>query len=193
MKTNGTQMILVRSVLLVLLCLYFLLVFAHPGPAGVSRGMAVPGTGVPAQADRPALHQKGQLTSLQFFNVRRREHQVELEWALTPQNKVSTVIIERKGQDGTFRPIAQVWVNFDGNQETHFRYRDKQASGKKLYYRLQLVPDSGSVEFSPVIRPDQPAANAGLPATRAIPPAEYLVTEPSLAAAFVRGAFIPFG
>ncbi|HEU4574097.1 MAG TPA: hypothetical protein VFS36_03775 [Chitinophagaceae bacterium] len=145
MKTNGTRMVFVRSVLLILLCLYFLLVFAHPRQSIKHIVLQTSlSSGKIGQISR-------QVSKLVFFKGSLSAKAVELQWSLVPDNHISTVVIERKDARQSFKPIAQFWINFDGNKDTNFHYVDKQLSEAACFYRLQLLSDSGRVEVSKVL------------------------------------------
>jgi len=121
MKANGFRTIIIRGVLLILLSLYFLVVFAQKSPNLVS------------------------------FDASRKAENISLQWLLAPSNNLSTVIIEKKLPDTSFREIAQFWVNFDGNTERNFHFTDKKVKTKKAQYRLKLVTDKGEVQYSDIV------------------------------------------
>lgn len=121
MKTNGFRTIILRGVLLVLLSLYFLIVFGQKS------------------------------TNLVSFNANRTADNVSLQWQLASSNHLSTVIIEKKIAADTFQPVAEFWVNFDGNTETNFRFTDKKITKKSMQYRLKLISDKGEVEYSELV------------------------------------------
>jgi hypothetical protein len=122
MKANGTRIIIIRGLLLVLLSLYFIVVF-------------------------------GQSPNLVSFNASKKQENIALQWILTPSNNLSTIIIERKTTDSSFRSIAEFWINFDGNTERNFKYTDKKVKSKKAEYRLKCITADGKVQYSDVILP----------------------------------------
>jgi hypothetical protein len=121
MKANGIRTIIIRGVLLVLLSLYFLVVFGQKSPNLVS------------------------------FDVSYKAENISLQWLLSPSNNLSTVVIEKKLTDNSFQPIAEFWVNFDGNKECNFQFIDKKAKNKGTRYRLKLVTDKGEVQYSDIV------------------------------------------
>jgi hypothetical protein len=121
MKANGIRTIIIRGVLLVLLSLYFLIVFGQKSPNLVS------------------------------FDANRKAENISLQWLLSPSNNLSTVVIEKKLTDNSFQPIAEFWVNFDGNKECNFQFTDKRAKKKEAQYRLRLVTDKGEVQYSEIV------------------------------------------
>lgn len=121
MKANGIRTIVIRGILLILLSLYFLVVFAQKSPNLVS------------------------------FDAVKKEQAVSLQWLLSPSNNLSTVVIEKKLSNNSFQPIAEFWVNFEGNKECNFRFIDKNIKLRKLQYRLKLVTDKGVIEYSEIV------------------------------------------
>jgi hypothetical protein len=121
MKANGIRTIIIRGVLLILLSLYFLIVFGQKSPNLIS------------------------------FNANRKANNISLQWQLAAPNNLSTVIIEKKNTDNTFQPVAEFWVNFDGNTETNFKFTDKKVSKKQEQYRLKLISDKGEIEYSELV------------------------------------------
>ena len=121
MKANGIRTIIIRGVLLVLLSLYFLIVFGQKSPNLVS------------------------------FDASRKSENISLQWLLSPSNNLSAVVIEKKLTDNSFQPIAEFWVNFEGNKECSFHFIDKRAKRKDAQYRLKLVTDKGEVQYSEIV------------------------------------------
>jgi hypothetical protein len=121
MKANGIRTIVIRGVLLILLSLYFIIVFGQKS------------------------------TNLVSFNANRTANNISLQWQLADSNNLSTVIIEKKSEDDTYQPVAEFWVNFDGNTETRFRFTDKKVAKKPVYYRLKLISGTGMVEYSSLV------------------------------------------
>ena len=121
MNANGIRTIIIRGVLLILLSLYFLIVFGQKSP------------------------------NLVLFNASRKADKVSLQWQLASSNNLSTVVIEKKNTDNTFKPVAEFWVNFDGNSETNFKFTDKGTNKKQEQYRLKLISNKGEVEYSELV------------------------------------------
>jgi hypothetical protein len=121
MKASGFRTIVIRSVLLILLSLYFLIVFGQNSPNLVS------------------------------FNANRKANNVSLQWQLAAANNVSTVVIEKKNAGNEFKSVAEFWVNFEGNNTTNFHFTDKAVNKSKGQYRLKLVSNKGDVEYSGLI------------------------------------------
>ena len=70
---------------------------------------------------------------------------------MASSNNLSTVVIEKKNTDNTFKPVAEFWVNFDGNSETNFKFTDKGTNKKQEQYRLKLINNKGEVEYSELV------------------------------------------
>lgn len=120
---NGIRTIIIRGVFFILLSLYFLVVFGQKSPNLVS------------------------------FDVNRQAENFSLQWRLSSTNNLSTVIIEKKMADDSFQPIAEYWVNFEGNKECKFKFTDKKVKEKRVQYRLKLITDKGEVEYSDIMPP----------------------------------------
>ncbi|MES1220809.1 MAG: hypothetical protein ABUT20_35240 [Bacteroidota bacterium] len=95
----------------------------------------------------------GQSPDLVSFNASKKEENIALQWMLAPSNKLSTIIIERKTTDSSFRSIAEFWVNFDGNTERNFKYTDKKVKSKTAQYRLKCIAADGKVQYSDIVLP----------------------------------------
>ncbi|MGC4036298.1 MAG: hypothetical protein QM764_10065 [Chitinophagaceae bacterium] len=121
MKTNEVRTIIIRGVLLILLSLYFIAVFAQKSPNLIS------------------------------FNANLKSQAVSIQWVLSPANNLSTVIIEKKLADNSFQPIAEFWVNFDGNTQKDFHFTDKKSTAKNSQYRLKLITASNEVQYSEIV------------------------------------------
>ena len=93
----------------------------------------------------------GQSPSLVSFNASKKAENIALQWILTPSNNLSTIIIERKTTDTSFKSIAEFWINFDGNKECNFSYTDKKVKSKKAEYRLKCIAGDGKVQYSQVV------------------------------------------
>jgi len=91
----------------------------------------------------------GQSTDVVSFNAARSDGNIALQWQLSPANKLTTVIVEKKTQDNEFSAIAEFWVNFDGNTETKFGFTDKKVKAKTTtHYRLKLISQSGDIKYT---------------------------------------------
>jgi len=135
MKANGIRTIIIRGVLLILLSLYFLIVFGQKSPNLVS------------------------------FDANRKAENISLQWLLTPSNNLSTVVIEKKLSDDSFQPIAEFWVNFEGNKECDFHFTDKRVKTKNAQYRLKLVTDKGEVQYSDIVSASAKSLKQNSPAS----------------------------
>jgi hypothetical protein len=136
MKTNFTNILFIRILLFVLICLYSILVFgqevAHQPTKAVS-------------FHHQQYLEEDELLSGTVINAR-----VQLKWSLATDNSINTVVIEKGYKADAFKQHAIFWVNVDGASPSQFRYADKQESKKSVYYRLKMIDDNGGISYSNV-------------------------------------------
>ncbi|RYG36957.1 MAG: hypothetical protein EOO01_30480 [Chitinophagaceae bacterium] len=136
MKTNFTNILLVRILLFVLICLYSVLVFGqdvahHPAPV-------------------MATHHQQYLAEDELLSGTVINERVQLKWSLSSENSVNTVVIEKGYKTDAFKQHAIFWVNVDGVNPSEFRYADKQDAKKSVYYRLKMIDNNGTISYSNV-------------------------------------------
>ncbi|MGK2861648.1 MAG: hypothetical protein ACSLE0_06915 [Chitinophagaceae bacterium] len=124
MKAKSTQILIVRIILFILVCLYSFIVFGQPS--------------------------NGQNSSLQKFSISANGEKAKLQWTLTSGNNLSTVVIEKGISATELNVCAEFWVNFDGNKETNFQFADKK-SNESAYYRLKMIDAEGKIQYSNII------------------------------------------
>ena len=139
-STKSTQILIVRIVLFILLCLYSFLVFGQSGE--LKNDKFISNTALLSDA----------ASNLQKFSVIANGEKANLQWSLTTGNNVSTVIIEKGKSTDAFKACAEFWVNFDGNTETNFQFADKKINEDALYYRLKMIDTTGKVQYSNILR-----------------------------------------
>ncbi len=125
MKAKSTQILIVRIILFILLCLYSFIVFGQSSDV--------------------------QNSHLQKFSVSSSGEKAKLQWSLTKGNNLSTVIIEKGTTATELNACAEFWINFDGNLETNFQYADKKSSENAFYYRLKMIDADGKIQYSNII------------------------------------------
>lgn len=79
----------------------------------------------------------------------------ELNWQLTEANEAKTVVLERsQSATGDYQPIAEFWVNMEGNSQRSFNYNDASynKNAQALLYRLKITARNGKVQYSQVLR-----------------------------------------
>jgi hypothetical protein len=129
MKTNSTQVLIIRIVLFILLCLYSFLVF------GQNSNTPVNGT-----------------SSLQNFSGTIHEKNITLSFTLFPGNDASSISIEKSESDDNFKPLAEYWVNMEGNHDTEYKWKDARKGNKPVYYRLKVTEAGGKVMYSDILQ-----------------------------------------
>ena len=139
MKTKSTQVLIVRIILFILLCLYSFIVFGQSD--NLQKGKL--NSSITLRPD------KATVSNLNNFNGIVTEEKTKLQWTLATGNNVSTIVIEKGHKGNAFQACAEFWVNFDGNNETNFQFADKRRSNDtKTYYRLKIIDANGKVEYS---------------------------------------------
>lgn len=141
-STKSTQILIVRIVLFILLCLYSFLVFGQSGE--LKNDKFINNTALLSGTDAAS--------NLQKFSVIANGDKTNLQWSLTTGNNVSTVVIEKGKTADVFKACAEFWVNFDGNTETNFQFADKKINEDALYYRLKMIDTTGKVQYSNILR-----------------------------------------
>jgi hypothetical protein len=137
MHTASTRSFILKGVILILFSFYVVLVF------GQARWQINTTLITPAKISPQSW--------LRYFKGAAVEKKVVLQWALDKENELSTIIVEKRSSNEQFVPIAQFWVNFDGDKSTDFHYKDKDGNNLTQYYRLKLIDNNGRSEYSNVI------------------------------------------
>jgi len=88
--------------------------------------------------------------SLQSFSGVAANQQTQLQWMLTADNDAVSVTLERGTSPRSFAPVAEFWVNMEGNNQRDFRYTDRQ-SAEVAYYRLAIRHQDGKLQYSNVL------------------------------------------
>ncbi|MEI9810539.1 MAG: hypothetical protein WDO16_23180 [Bacteroidota bacterium] len=101
---------------------------------------------VSAKADEQVAIQA--VSNLVSFSGAVIEGKAKLKWTLTEGNTASTVILEKSTTGKEYQPVAEFWVNMEGNTETNFNYTDKKSA---VYYRLTIIAKDGKIQYSDVV------------------------------------------
>lgn len=80
-----------------------------------------------------------------------KENTIDLEWTLTPENAVRTISIERGAPGGQFTIIKEFNSWEYGNNPLKFSYSDSRPAIEKIYYRLKIRYQNGSVKYSNIL------------------------------------------
>ena len=141
MKAKSTQILIVRIILFILLCLYSFIVFGQSGD--LKNGTT--NSSITLQPEAATV------SNLNDFNIIATAEKTKLQWTLATGNNVSTVVIEKGNSANTLNACAEFWVNFDGNKETNFQFADKRSNDASAYYRLKMIDANGKVEYSKIL------------------------------------------
>lgn len=131
MKTNSTLIVVIRIVAFILLCLYSILVFGQAENTSTSRALP-----------------------LQKFSAVVNENNIKLNWTLVPKNEASTIVIEKGYSADQFKPLAEYWVNMEGNYATEYKWSDVIKGKKTIYYRLKITEANGHITYSNILHFD---------------------------------------
>lgn len=153
MKTNFTQLIIIRIILFILICLYSILVF---GQSEYNFKTAIHKTDFIFQ-----INSQSSLNNLQTRTHKNAgaavtnelsgvvmNGKVNLQWSFETDNNISTVVLERGNTPNSFRDRAIFWLNFDGSHKSDFKYTDTRGKKKSAYYRLKIIAADGEVYYS---------------------------------------------
>lgn len=92
---------------------------------------------------------------LESFRGVAQTDRTQLSWSLTEGNDAGTVLLERSQSGGAdYQPIAEYWVNMEGNNQRTFTYSDASYNkdARALLYRLKITARNGKVQYSQVVR-----------------------------------------
>lgn len=137
MNTASTRSFILKGVILILFSFYVALVFGQ-GRWQLNTTLITPEKISPQ-------------SWLRYFKGIAVEKSVSLQWALEKENNLSTIVVEKRSSNDQFVPIAQFWINFDGDKTTDFHFKDKDANNLTQYYRLKLTDNNGRSEYSNII------------------------------------------
>ena len=143
MKTSGLRNLILKAVLLILFCLYFLLVFSKP----VNATVALPiynGSLYANRLDSPTPDPLPRLLNFEGVSLNR---QVKLNWKFETTEGLDECIVERADRSGEFKPIAYFFMTEDIHiPDLH--YTDNVPKNKTYLYRLQLTGKDGNKQFT---------------------------------------------
>jgi len=142
MKTNGARGLIYKSILLILLSLYFLLVFGRPvndssGCPHIARQC------YPVAADTP-------LPKLLSFEGVSSNNQVKLNWKFESIQGLDECILERADKSGEFRPVAYFFMTEDIHLPA-LHFTDTVREIKTYNYRLALSAKNGSKQYTKIL------------------------------------------
>ncbi len=137
MKTSGVRGFIFKTILLILLCLYFLLVFSRP----VNSSSSLPHYGSVCH------RQIVPLPKLLSFEGYSSNKQVKLNWKFETTEGLDECIVERADRSGTFKPVAYFFMTEDIHiPDLHFT--DNVPKNKTYFYRLQLTGKDGVKQYT---------------------------------------------
>ena len=139
MKTNGLRSFIYKTILLILLSLYFLLVFSRTNdgysPLPYARNISY-------KKDTPPS-----LPKLLSFEGISSNKQVKLKWEFETTEGLDECILERADKPGDFKPVAYFFMTEDIHIP-NLRYTDKVPKNKTYFYRLRLTGKEGNNQYS---------------------------------------------
>jgi hypothetical protein len=139
MKTSGLRNVILKAILLILFCLYFLLVFSKTLSASVT---------LPDQNFSGSLSSKqGSLPKLLSFEGLSSNRQVKLNWKFETTEGLDECIVERADKSGNFKPVAYFFMTEDIHIP-NLHYTDNVPKNNTYYYRLQLTGKDGDKQYT---------------------------------------------
>ncbi len=144
MKTNGLRGFIYKSILLILLSLYFLLVFSRTNGNGVTANrsaeasnhtLLLPSAGAATSVDTP-------LPKLLSFEGTSVNKQVKLNWKFETTEGLDECILERADKSGNYKAVAYFFMTEDIHIPD-LRFTDNVPQNKTYFYRLRLSGKNG--------------------------------------------------
>jgi hypothetical protein len=86
--------------------------------------------------------------ALVAFNGNENNNKVKLQWELSADNALSTVVVERGTSPSSYSSIGELWVNNEGVAQNNFYFNDNIAINGNVYYRLKMIAANGAVTYS---------------------------------------------
>lgn len=172
MKTNGTRIFLLRSILFIILLIYFsFVVFAQsstnsftvnnlPGLSSGANDVAQATTSsysfnaVEERLMVTVARDQNRVAPVKSFRGMAVKHGARLVWMMADDYSITSVTLERQDPSGGFASIAEFWLNLEGNSsliKKDFSFVDKSARKGSNSYRLTIRRFSGEIESSEVI------------------------------------------
>ena len=86
-------------------------------------------------------------SSLVFFQGREKNQNIELQWRITQQHNIRTVVVEKGNRLAQFSAIGEVSPNVSAGQVL-YEYQDTQPNEGNIYYRLKIIYLTGKITYS---------------------------------------------
>jgi hypothetical protein len=153
MKTNFTQLLIIRILLFILICLYSILVFGQTNNSKSAdyKNKIISNSRINANYTLNNRHVSIEknaddvLTNILSGDI--NDDQVKLRWSFPTDNNISTVVLEKGQAPDMFQDRAIFWLNFDGPHKSDFKYTDAKGKKRSAYYRLKIVAANGEVYY----------------------------------------------
>ena len=88
---------------------------------------------------------------LMFFNAIKQSEKVNLTWKTSSEINTSHFDIEHSSDGINFRKIDSVWSIGDANRSQHYSSFDDAPVDGSNYYRLKIIDEDGSFEYSQTV------------------------------------------
>lgn len=89
--------------------------------------------------------------NLLTFTGKSNEQDIDLFWSTMNEMNVSGFEIQRSGNSNDFKMIGQISANGYNTDSNHYTFTDTEPEMGNNYYRLKMVDDDGSFQYSPKI------------------------------------------
>jgi hypothetical protein len=143
MKTSGFRGFIFKTILLILLCLYFLLVFSQTS----TNSSASFGQNRDMNFNKSNFPDSSSLPKLLSFEGTASKKQVRLSWKFETTEGLDECILERADDEGEFKPVAYFLMTEDIHLPG-LRYTDTVPKSTTYYYRLKLSGKEGDQKYT---------------------------------------------
>lgn len=93
--------------------------------------------------------------ALQSFRGYVKNNKVELQFTISSDNTLNTIVVQRANTPADFQAIGQILFTEDISQNS-IHFTDNNILDEQAYYRLKMISRDGSVQYSTVL-PFKPA------------------------------------
>lgn len=89
---------------------------------------------------------------LSVFNLAVEDRDVLLNWETETEEQANKFVIERRCEtDNRWEAIGQIPANGNSNSPKKYRYADKKLSSGRYNYRLKMIDNNGTYDYSDII------------------------------------------
>jgi hypothetical protein len=87
------------------------------------------------------------------FQAREAGEQIKLSWTSTEENQLNRYEVERSSQPSGFKTIGSVPARLNlQTGQTNYAFSDAKPGSNTVYYRLKMVDNNGTANYSNIVR-----------------------------------------